>query len=149
MRWPRGPLETLVSRTVLELHPELGTCWTLVKPRTGYGYGYLNWWDDDGKRHRAMAHRVAYELLVGPIPDGLEPDHRCRNRACWNVAHLDPVTHQVNMLRAPRWNPTHCPAGHPYSPENTRWRSTPFGGLSRQCRACERSRARARYWRER
>lgn len=46
------------------------------------------------------AHRVAYELLVGPIPEGLEIDHICRNRGCVNPKHLRPVTHVQNMKNA-------------------------------------------------
>jgi len=45
-------------------------------------------------------HRVMYEEDVGPIPDGLEIDHLCRNRACCNPAHLEPVTHSENVARS-------------------------------------------------
>lgn len=45
------------------------------------------------------AHRLSYELFVGPIPDGYELDHLCRNRGCVNPAHLEAVTHRVNVLR--------------------------------------------------
>lgn len=43
------------------------------------------------------AHRVAYELLVGPIPQGMEIDHRCHNPACVNPSHLRPATHKQNL----------------------------------------------------
>jgi hypothetical protein len=49
-----------------------------------------------------MAHRFAYELLVGPIPEDLELDHLCRVRHCVNPAHLEPVTHLENILRGMR-----------------------------------------------
>jgi hypothetical protein len=87
------------------------------------------------------AHRVAYELVVGPIPDGLELDHLCRNHPCVNPAHMEPVTHQVNVLRgvgitARRAQQTHCLRGHPLSGANLYMRSD--GG--RECRACRPAR---------
>ena len=46
-----------------------------------------------------MAHRFAYEEYVGPIPDGLQIDHLCRNKWCVNPEHLEPVTCRENALR--------------------------------------------------
>lgn len=85
-----------------------GECWLWTGGKaTGYGRVYWN-----GKQDGA--HRVAYELLIGPIPDDAELDHLCRNSPCVNPAHLEPVTHTGNMERAPGWtgNRTHCPKGH-------------------------------------
>src|SRR5688572_21764976 len=69
------------------------------------------------------AHRLMYVALRGPIPDGLELDHLCRNHACVNPWHMEPVTGRVNKLRgtspsAVHAAKTHCPKGHAYTPEN-------------------------------
>ncbi len=85
------------------------------------------------------AHRVAYELLVGPIPHGLQIDHLCRNRGCVNPQHMEPVTIKTNVLRgigitAVHAKQTHCKHGHEFTPENTRYDAKG----SRCCRACAR-----------
>lgn len=68
-----------------------GECWewTAGKDRLGYGGFFL-----DGRDR--IAHRVSYELSIGPPPEGLELDHICHNRACVNPEHLRPVTHKQN-----------------------------------------------------
>lgn len=91
-----------------------GGCWIWKggKFPNGYGGFYVV---RDGKRKTAMAHRWAYERLVGPIPDGLDLDHLCRVRDCVNPAHLEPVTRSVNLLRGDRRTgprKTHCVRGH-------------------------------------
>ena len=98
----------------------------------------------------ALAHRLAYELVIGPIPKGLQIDHLCRVKDCVNPAHLEAVTNGENRrraytatgwvykqqpLRLPRTSErTHCPRNHPYDEQNT-YRN-PAG--SRECRACRR-----------
>ena len=86
------------------------------------------------------SHRVAYERDIGPIPDGLHLDHLCRNRACVNPLHLEPVTCRVNLLRgdtiaAMNAAKTECKRGHSLSGDNLYAR--PNG--ARNCRACKRA----------
>lgn len=78
------------------------------------------------------AHRVSYELFIGPIPTGMTLDHLCRNRACINPAHLEPVTLRENISRRQRPLKSHCPQGHPYDEANT----YTYKG-SRHCRLCQ------------
>jgi hypothetical protein len=66
--------------------------WTAARKNGGYGSFAIG-------RGNVYAHRFAYEMLVGPIPGGLELDHLCRNRGCANPDHLEPVTRQINVLR--------------------------------------------------
>jgi hypothetical protein len=73
--------------------------WTGVKNPAGYGQMSVR---VDGKVHTVQAHRIAYELYVGPMPAGLEVDHLCRNRGCVRPTHLEAVTHLVNMQRSAR-----------------------------------------------
>lgn len=71
-------------------------CWNW-KGRLGHdGYGLFS----IGKRDNVIPHRFSYELEVGPIPEGLQLDHLCRNRACVRPDHLEPVTREENMRRA-------------------------------------------------
>lgn len=87
------------------------------------------------------AHRFAYMVHVGPIPDGLVLDHLCRNRACCNPLHLEPVSNRTNVLRGvggPATNiaKTDCVRGHPFDEANTRIDSKGH----RQCRTCDQVR---------
>lgn len=110
-------------------------CWRWKASLDGKGYGKFHY---DGKHRRA--HRVAYELLVGEIPEGLALDHLCSNPVCVNPDHLEPVTHAENARRGrnAQRDKTHCAHGHEYSPENTQ--TAPDG--RRSCRTC-RSRSSA------
>jgi len=108
-------------------------CWKWVGSRNGNGYGNFYW---NGRLRNA--HRFAYEHFVGLIPEGLEPDHLCRNRWCVNFEHLEPVTHKENSLRGKSFAAvnavkTHCPKGHPLSGDNLKINSVTGG---RQCGIC-------------
>lgn len=116
-------------------------CWIWLGAHTD---GYGMWWSRELNRC-VLAHRVAYELLVGPIPDGLQLDHLCRVRDCVNPEHLEVVTSRENTLRSPiapaavNARKTHCPRGHEYTPENIIWKRNPTG---RGCRECDKARKR-------
>lgn len=110
-----------------------GDCWNWTGSVAGKGYGYLS-----GKR----AHRIAYELQVGPIGDGMVIDHLCRNRLCCNPAHLEAVTNRTNVLRGEHPNAVtrrtgQCKRGHSM-------RNAKVNKSGRQCRKCIRMRDAAR-----
>lgn len=111
--------------------------------KTGSCWEWLGWKDNEGYGRFSLhsrsrrAHRISWELLRGPIPEKLTLDHVCRNRACVNPDHLEPVTNAVNILRgvspsAIQARKTHCVHGHPFSGDNV-W----LGRKGRRfCRTC-------------
>lgn len=111
-------------------------CWLWTGFCDAIGYGRLHCEDE------ALAHRSSYRAFVGPIPDGLELDHKCRTRSCVNPAHLEAVTHSENMRRSDfsghrNRKKTRCIRGHQFSPENTRIQVHGKTTM-RHCRTCER-----------
>lgn len=115
-------------------HEDERGCWVWDKPHPESGYGQF-----DGR-----AHRWSYEFFCVDIPEGLDIDHLCRNRACVNPWHMDPVPAGVNVLRgvgpaAINARKTHCVRGHEFTEANT-YRA-PGNPNSRHCRACRAIRA--------
>lgn len=111
--------------------------------RTGYGAVGIGS-NYDGTKRNMKVHRLVYEVMVGPIPDGQTLDHLCKVRHCVRAEHLEPVTLSENIRRGDSPSSrhrevTHCPNGHPYDEANTR--ITPRG--TRDCRACDRGRRRS------
>ena len=117
-----------------------GGCWEWTGCLFTAGYGAIL---VGGKKR--SAHRISYELRVGPIPEDKELDHLCRNRACINPAHLEPVTRRENVRRgvsciAAHMHKTHCKNGHEFTPDNTYKKNR----IHRSCRKCVLA-AQARY----
>lgn len=121
------PFERFMSKVREEDRGYATPCWIWHGSDRGDGYG--SFWLDG---RTDLAHRVAYTLLIGPIPEGAELDHLCRVRSCVRPLHLEPVTKRVNVLRSN--NPmainarkTTCRRGHPFTGT---WRGR------RTCRTC-------------
>ena len=123
-------------------------CWPWTGSLDSHGYGQVR----QGGVLR-LAHRVAYELAVGEIPEGMDIDHRCHvagecpggrceHRRCMNPAHMAPVTRRENTLRgnslqARNAEKTHCVHGHEFTEANT---YVEPGTGRRHCRTCRAAR---------
>jgi hypothetical protein len=98
--------------------------WTARLDRDGYGAQFKIGSRSDGTRRSIRPHRFIYEALLERIPYGLVIDHLCRNRACQNPFHMEPVTTEVNTKRGARANARFCKSGHPLSGGNLYTSST-------------------------
>lgn len=113
-------------------------CWLWTGAQTSDGYGRFTL-----NNRTVGVHRLTYELLVGPIPEGMQLDHLCRVPQCCNPAHLEPVTPRLNTHRSPiapaalNARKSHCPYGHPYDGPNLILKSG-----HRVCRECKRRQGR-------
>ena len=126
-RWGRIPIVDQIDAT--------GDCWEWTGSINSSGYGTVG-----HARHVHSVHRVVWEYLVGPIPDGLEIDHLCRNRRCCNPDHMEVVTRAENQRRGignQNVRKTRCVQGHPLFGVNLY--VAPDG--KRACRTCRR-----RWW---
>ncbi len=114
-------------------------CWIWMGACRDSGKGYGRVWANGQSLY---AHRAVYELLRGPIPEGLTLDHLCKVRCCVNPSHLEIVTRIENAMRglgplANNARKTHCKNGHLFTEENTDIRRTKSSvGIGRRCRTC-------------
>lgn len=140
-RWTRERVVEVFWRQV-EI-ADADACWRWLGPHTPAGYARYH-------KH-GEAHRFIYELESGPIADGLQIDHLCRNRWCVNPAHMEAVTQKENVLRgvspcAINARKTHCPQGHSYAdPQHLYVDRLGY----RHCRTCSKARQLARREKER
>lgn len=106
--------------------------WMGALSHNGYGMMAVS----GANKKVVYAHRAAYEHFIGPIPDGLDLDHKCRMRCCVNPDHLEPVTRKENLRRGVRKSlQTHCKFGHLLSGKNL----VP-DKKGRRCRICQYAR---------
>lgn len=143
--WPRKSIEERVLSRYAVLE---NGCWEFTGGCNSAGYGVIL---PNGSDNPLRAHRVVYEILVGPIPEGMDLDHLCHNsdlsceggvtcphRRCVNPSHLEPATRSENVTRGlQRVRGTHCSEGHEFTPTNTYIRRN-----SRECCVCRRTRNR-------
>ena len=140
-------LKKLPARFLEKIKVNEKGCWVWQAHLTKKGYGqFFIGSRKFGTNKIVSIHCYSYKTLIGPIPKDLQLDHLCRNRACGNPMHLEPVTGSVNCKRGltgintvlKEGSKKHCPLGHPYSPENT------YVGANgwRKCKTCVRERMR-------
>ena len=142
MQIHKGPTPAPLVERLLRRVRVTDSCWNWIGNIDRGGYGHIETKEGRG----LLVHRVMYESSIGPIPDGKEMDHLCRNRRCVNPDHLEPVTRKENVNRgvasivnrARSAARTHCRNGHPYDEANTYIARRG----SRDCRACQRERRR-------
>lgn len=121
-------------------------CWPYIGHLTRGGYGLFSVASGTAR----IAHRLAYELFIGPIPEGHDLHHNCENRRCVNPDHLQPLLRAKHLSITERWagNKSHCLRGHELTPENTSKYAREKRGV-RQCAICQRMKARDWYARNR
>lgn len=148
MTYKKKPLET---RLLMRIE-KTTSCWNWLGAKNDKGYGKMHDMSKAGRKD--YAHRVAYRVYKGDIPEGLWIDHLCKNPSCCNPDHLEAVTPRENSMRG------NCPAfitvktqrckhGHDLTPENTRVINSKRDGLTKRCRICVIKESRERNQRRR
>jgi hypothetical protein len=137
--WNRGHRVGDEARFFAKVMKTDDGCWLWMGFR--WKSGYPRFWADDpigvSPKRDWRAHRWAYLRFRGPIPEGLQPDHLCRNPGCVNPWHLEAVSARENTLRGNTVSGNNarkvvCLKGHSLGGENLYM--TPDG--RRQCRVC-------------
>lgn len=127
-------------------------CWPWTGSKQRKGYGTVNRF-----KRQWVAHRFAWEMMNGPIPEGMLVCHKCDNPPCCNPAHLFLGTNKENLMdcvakgRHAETRKTHCKHGHAFTPDNIlRFPGdVRIGRLRRECRTCDHERGVRRWSRSR
>lgn len=126
----RSDKGTILDRFLVRVGPLDQGCWIWEAGKSAQGYGEMTIMGAV-----QLAHRVSYELFIGPIPSGLHIDHLCMTKECVNPFHLEPVTLRENIRRAQETH-THCNYGHLF---------TIRSDGKKKCYVCSRKRDKLRW----
>lgn len=135
---PQRVLDRIWDRVDMSGGPD--ACWPWKLSIGSHGYGQVGWMGTGG-RGMTTAMRATWTAIHGPIPDGLQIDHLCRNRPCCNPAHLRLLTLSENSSNTSRLLRTECLHGHPYDEQNTYITKQGW----RRCRTCARASRRSAF----
>lgn len=132
-------MRTIKERFFAKCFPweDFSECWRWIGSTTGSGYGQMQF---EGRKQ--MAHRVSYQIFVGPIPEGMTIDHKCQRKLCVNFKHLHPMPMIDNCRLGGLAQNTVCPKGHLFKGNNVIWIRDAKERISRMCRLCKQEKDR-------